>query len=249
MTDSQKDKPGKQRGFSRRKFLGTAATAIGALAVGASPLAAASTDTKKIIVAQAKPLAGRTIRYQQRDAGAEDFVRKIFAPQFEEETGCKVILEDIPQAELYAKVQIMAAAGETGDLVFGFDNPQLPSWASKGVLRAIDDFIQADNFDMAQFYPAVRGAVTVDGMIYGLPTAGHPGCVNLYYNKTMMKDAGVTPPDAKYPDDAWSWDEILQSAKALTKEAGGKIQTFGFMPSKFNANWASSIRVSSAATS
>lgn len=227
-------------GFSRRAFLASATAAAASAATATEAGAASAPSSAGMLLAQAKPLAGRSIRYQQRDAGAENFVRKIFAPRFEEETGCRVILEDIPQAELFAKVQIMAVAGQIGDLVFGMDDPMLVSWGYKGILRPLDDYIAADGYQMSQFYPAAVEALKVDGEIFGLPTAGHPGVVNLYFNRNMLAEAGIPAPDARFPEESWTWDTILEAARAMTKDANGdgKPDVWGFLPSKFNGKWA-----------
>jgi multiple sugar transport system substrate-binding protein len=241
-TPPQPPARGRRTPLSRRRFLGTSFAAAGGLSFGLvpagptlNPFAAA-----QAMAADAKPFAGKTIRYQQRDSSAENFVRHVFAPRFEEETGCTVVLEDIPQAELFAKAQIMAAAGQIGDLVFGFDTPWLASWAARGMLRPLDDLIAADGYDLGQFYPSAVEAFTIDGQVYGLPTAGHPSIVNLFYNKKMMRDAGVTPPDAAHPDEAWTWDDVLEAAKALTQDTNGDGQTdvWGFHPARFHGMWA-----------
>jgi ABC-type glycerol-3-phosphate transport system substrate-binding protein len=247
MKESDGGASGGRPPFSRRGFLAAALGASNALlatgALAALPgdgRARAAPRAGDLLVAQAKPFAGKTIRYQQRDSGAENFVRNVFAPRFEEETGCRVVLEDIPQAELFAKVQIMAAAGQIGDLVFGFDNPWLASWGTRGVLRPIDDFIQAEGFALEEYYPAAVEALTVDGKVFGLPSAGHPGVVNLYFNRKMLADAGIRQPDERFPEESWTWDTVLEAARATTRDTNGdgRPDVWGFLPSKFNGVWA-----------
>jgi multiple sugar transport system substrate-binding protein len=159
-----------------------------------------------------------SIKYQQRSSAAEDFVRNKFAPQFQEETGIEVILEDIPNAEYFDKIVVLAAADQLGDLIFGFTYPWLPSWASKNLMQPLDELVAADNFDLGQFYEGVINACRFEGALYGLPTVAHPSSVNLYFNRTMLEEAGVSAPDAASPEDSWSYDDILTNALAVTSE-------------------------------
>ena len=71
--------------------------------------------------------------------------------------------------------------------------------------------------------------VSVDGGLYSIGnwsfTAG------IYYNKDLFDDAGVP-----YPDTAWTWSEMAQAARALTKDhdADGKPEQYGiFIASHF----------------
>lgn len=52
--------------------------------------------------------------------------------------------------------------------------------------------------------------------------------VMLYYNKAMFEEAGVEPPPADWTDTSWTYDKFTETAKALTKENGGRVQQFGF---------------------
>lgn len=193
-------------------------------------------------VAATKPAAsGRavSIKYQQRDHQVEDFVRKTYGPQFEKETGTKVIIEDIPSAEYFQKIPVLSAANQLGDLIFGWTYPWLPNWASKNMLRPIDDYVAQDRFDLSQFYRGVIDACRLESKLYALPTVAHAGSTNIFFNKTMLKAAGIKPPDAESPNDVWKWDDILTAAKALTKDTNGdgKPDVWGWLPSRDFTLW------------
>jgi multiple sugar transport system substrate-binding protein len=52
----------------------------------------------------------------------------------------------------------------------------------------------------------------------------------IYYNKDMFDEAGVA-----YPEDGWTWDEFLETAKALTvTDESGNTSQFGYRIPGFN---------------
>jgi multiple sugar transport system substrate-binding protein len=49
--------------------------------------------------------------------------------------------------------------------------------------------------------------------------------IGLFYNKELFDKAGV-----KYPDDTWTWDNLLDAAKKLTvRDGSGNISQYGFV--------------------
>jgi ABC-type glycerol-3-phosphate transport system substrate-binding protein len=230
--------------LGRRKLLGIGAASVLLAACGgaASPTAApAKTEAKpaESKPAESKPAApeptkpaaaagqaaptaasapaaasGKSIKYQQRQNGAEDFVRKKYGPEFEQKTGTKVVLEDIPDNEYFTKVVALSAAKQLADLVFGYNSSgYLTTWAFKGILAPHDDYIKKDNYDLKQFYDACIDGCRWEGKIYSMPPVGHPGEVNLYWNKDMFDAAG-----AKGLDDSLTLDGLVEAAKKTTKE-------------------------------
>jgi multiple sugar transport system substrate-binding protein len=122
---------------------------------------------------------------------------------------------------LFSKWVVSSAAGKAPDLVL-FHITELPQFASKGMLRPIDDIIASTKLDLTAVPDAGRKAVTYDGKLYAVPLDVHP--LALYYNVDMVKEAGLDP--AKPPK---SGEEFLDWAKKLTvKDAAGKVTRYGF---------------------
>jgi multiple sugar transport system substrate-binding protein len=222
---------------SRRRFLGwigaTAALSTTLLATACAqptaptPAAAQPADKTGAAPKAAAPATGakvESIKYQQRQSGAEDFVRKKYGPEFTEKTGIKVVLEDIPDAEYFTKILALSAARQLGDLAFGFNSGgHLVSWAYKGITAPLDDMARTDNFDLNQFYSACIDACRFEGKLHALPTVGHPGEITIYHNNNMFEEAGVKLPDAN-----WNFDSIVDAATKLTKTSGGRTTQFGY---------------------
>ena len=123
----------------------------------------------------------------------------------------------------YTKLQTMMAAGTPPD-VFYCGDERLPSLASMGVLRPLDDLIEVDREQgrgagLDDFYPVVLDAYRWDGErtgagpLYGLPKDFTT--IGFYYNKDLFRQAGVPE-----PSDDWTWDEFLTAARSVASLDG-----------------------------
>jgi multiple sugar transport system substrate-binding protein len=229
-----------QRRMSRRALLGSALgvsasvlAACGQTAAPAQPTAPpaqAQAQASQPIQAAAPPTKkANAITYQTRDGVVTAFIRERYAAEFEKDTGIKVNIDAIPFSDYFKKVPVLAAGNQLGDVVFTWTYPWLPNWASKKMLRGIDDYVAADKYDLGKFYKGViDGCRAVDNKLYGLPSVAHPSNVNLFFNKTLLQKAGVKPPDADSPNEIWKWDDLLTAAKAVTSVKDGKTEVWGY---------------------
>ncbi|CAN1575339.1 UgpB ABC-type sugar transport system, periplasmic component [Paracoccaceae bacterium] len=88
---------------------------------------------------------------------------------------------------------------------------EAPIWAKQGWLEGLND-LPAD-YDIDDLLPAIRGGLTVDGVLYASPFYGESSFVN--YRKDLAAAAGVTIPDAP------TWDDIKAAAAAMTNQEAG----------------------------
>ncbi|MBN1285922.1 MAG: sugar ABC transporter substrate-binding protein [Anaerolineae bacterium] len=79
------------------------------------------------------------------------------------------------------------------------------------------------------------------GEIWGLPDGGTP--MVIYYNPKSFDRAGVP-----YPQDGWTWDDLLETAQLLTLDAEGRnrldpdfdaenVEQWGFRARKYTFEW------------
>lgn len=107
--------------------------------------------------------------------------------------------------------------------------------ADRGVLLDLNSLLARDKAFAAQLKSQSMGSLyetfTYDGGQYALPEQWS-GCY-LYFNKQLFADAGVPPPPGSWEQSSkqpWSFDEFLDTAKALTKrDASGRVQQWGFV--------------------
>ncbi|MFT8640186.1 ABC transporter substrate-binding protein [Bifidobacterium sp.] len=116
------------------------------------------------------------------------------------------------------KLLTSMAAGDSPDVVL-WDSFNTSTYAPKGALQPLNDLIKKDKIDTSTYYPAALDQLKYDGKTYGLPLVSDVRA--LVYNKTMLKDAGITTLPT-------TWDELLADAKKMTVYKNGKLEKSGF---------------------
>jgi multiple sugar transport system substrate-binding protein len=119
----------------------------------------------------------------------------------------------------YSKVQTSAAVGEAPDIMT-YHASRIPLAVKQGILQEItaDDW-KAMGLGQSDYAPATWEAVTIEGKQYAVPLDTHP--IVLYYNKDLLKKAGVLGDDGK-PKGMDSRENFTATLKAL-KAAGVKF--------------------------
>jgi ABC-type glycerol-3-phosphate transport system substrate-binding protein len=212
-----------------------AAAATTAPAAPAAPAAAAQPTTAP--AAAAKPAAGTqvvTIRdhdwIQGTPGQPNDWYDTFIANWEKENPGIKIEREWFPRAEMHAKELALAATGQIGDTVRIDVAPKVAELQLKKVVHDLNSLWESDkewqDKDQKQFWTGNIKTYTRDGKVWGLPVVGHPGNVQYYYNKTMIEKAGLKIP----PDDGnWTYEDLINLSKALTKSEGGRTTVYGYL--------------------
>lgn len=119
----------------------------------------------------------------------------------------------------------MCTSGETPDVIsIGLEAAQMA--VSNDLLLPLNDIIDADEdltAKKSEYAEVLLDGFSVDGNIYGLPNGTQTMVV--YYNKEMFDAAGIA-----YPQDGWTWDEFMETARALTTD---EVYGFGLSSSYF----------------
>lgn len=116
-----------------------------------------------------------------------------------------------PWGPFFEKLDAAYAAGEPPD-VHRQDDDEIPFFAQRGVLLPLDDYL-AEFLNPDDLYWETVESTAINGENYVSVPAIRVG--QLWYNKDMFEAAGVPLPPASY-DEAWSWDEFVAAAAALT---------------------------------
>jgi alpha-1,4-digalacturonate transport system substrate-binding protein len=128
------------------------------------------------------------------------------AAEYEKQTGVKIQIVDIANADLQPKLKNAAQANDLPALarVGSVD----PVWSNALVdLKPILDGSKIRR-DLA--------AIDEDGKVLSLPT--DITAVGLFVNKTLFDKAGVTYPTSA--DDIWTWDEFVAKVKEVQQKTG-----------------------------
>ncbi len=144
-------------------------------------------------------------------AGDGEVLEQLVADFNESQDGIVVTTEINPWAVIDDTLLPALSAG-TGPDIVAMPAERLPVYADQGAFVGLDDFYADPANNATDVNPGAVDMVTVNGTAYGVPTGFVPLAV--YYNKALFAAAGITEPPA-------TWDEWVETAKALTVDANG----------------------------
>jgi multiple sugar transport system substrate-binding protein len=125
-----------------------------------------------------------------------------------------------PWNDYFTKVQTLWASGDPSaipDVLFLWPTPR---YAADGVLENLQPWIEKSGYDLSDYWPALLESAMYEGDVYGLPRDISVDV--LYYNKDIFDAVGVA-----YPDDTWTWDDLLAAAQKLTVvEDSGRVTRY-----------------------
>ena len=122
----------------------------------------------------------------------------------------------IPWETYMEKLNTMATGGNLPDCALMSEAGVL-QWAEQGMLLDISDMYAGE-----ENQPLDCVTYTYDGQPIAYATANNS--LVMYYNKDMFDAAGVEYPPVT-ADEAWTWDEFVETAKLLTLDVNGNNAT------------------------
>ena len=119
------------------------------------------------------------------------------------------------------KMLTAIASNSMPDLLW-LDRFATTSWASRGVLLPLTDFIERDGYDTGRFYESALTEASYDGQVYGIP--GGMDVQALYANTDALAEIGVDPASI----DTANWDQLSDLGSQLLKQSGDVVERWGF---------------------
>lgn len=116
---------------------------------------------------------------------------------------------------------LTAAASDTLPDVIWLSRAETATWASRGVLRPLTEFIDRDNYDTSAFYPFAIDETTWEGEVYGIP--GGADVQALFVNLDHLEEIGVNIDEVDTSD----WDQLSELGAQLTKVSGDQVERWG----------------------
>jgi len=194
--------------------------------VAANPTAANQATTTTKPTAAAAPSAGRvTVTFTVPGGQAEN---SDFKPVFD------AFAKEYPNIDAqyapfntgytpeYMQKLLTSIAGNVAPDVFKINpSPYFGTLANQGTLYELDAFVKADStIDFADYFTPHVEACQYKGKLYALPNDGAPQA--MWYNVDAFKSAGV-----ELPTKDWTWQNLLDAGKQLTKTSNGRPLQFG----------------------
>jgi multiple sugar transport system substrate-binding protein len=190
-------------------------------------------EVEKVVTATPEPLpegAKMILRVGTGDSGEGLNPHQEIIARFEEANpDILVQLEAVSGRDYYTRLLTQIAAGDAPDIMQIGDDA-VPMFVGQGSFLSLDGFIDGTYpLDTSIYLPGVLDPGQWDGEQWLLPKDFSPLAV--YYNKKVFDEYGVP-----YPEEGWTWDDMLETAQALTKDTDGDGTTdvWGI---QLTANW------------
>lgn len=169
----------------------------------------AKQSTQNTTVPQSEePTTLTFIQFKRSELGEEKF-DSVIAAFHKAHPEIHVEVQDIPYDQTHDKILTLSAAGKTPDII-PVNSPWYIEFANNGIILPLDDYYnQMDQ----KFKEDIQGPLwtAYNGKHYAVPF--DTGSIALFYNKTILNNAGITPPA--------TWDELYDAAIAVTDPQKG----------------------------
>jgi len=135
--------------------------------------------------------------------------------------------EYIPIAEFQTKMKTMAASHTLPD-VYYLDSFMGAEWAHMGASLPLDDYFDQDlNLEeLGEDFLPLSGLYK--GKHWMLCNAQGP--MGFFYNMDIFDEEGLP-----YPDETFTWDDMLELATKLTKRKGDQIERYGVQVTRMHS--------------
>jgi multiple sugar transport system substrate-binding protein len=182
-----------------------------------APAAEAPKDT-----AAESPAEKVSITYALWDTNQAALLQQL-ADSFEAETGIHVEIQINGWADYWTALEAAATGGSLPD-TFWMHTNNVYYYESNDQLMDLTDYIKNSDISLDDYPQGLNEIYSLNGKQYAIPK--DYDTIGLWYNKTMFDEAGVP-----YPDDTWTWDDLKEAAKKLTKSDGSQ---YGFLAALHN---------------
>jgi len=123
----------------------------------------------------------------------------MLAEKYEEETGVRIDVVEVPNADIRTRLRTSAQANDLPALAASPSTD--PAWTE----RILD---LTDIFESSDILPSLRVEDPADDLVKALPTTLTG--VGMFINKSLWDQAGVAYPTTL--DEQWTWDEYVERA-------------------------------------
>ncbi len=119
------------------------------------------------------------------------------------------------------KLLTAAAAEQLPDVIW-LSRFETATWAGRGVLQPLTEFIERDGYDTSRFYEAALNEATFEEELYGIP--GGMDVRMLFVNLDHLTEAGIDPATI----DTSNWEQLNELGAQLVQREGDNATRWGF---------------------
>jgi multiple sugar transport system substrate-binding protein len=156
--------------------------------------------------------------FQQNDPG---FMAA--AEEFSKQNNVKLEFTPGNTQEVITKI-----AGGTPPDVFRRDAAAFHQLVAEGGLRDLLPYLaSARDLKVGDIYPQLVKMQTFQGKLMALPEDFQPASI-LFYNRSLFDKGGEA-----HPREDWTWNQLLEAARKLTRGGGDVMDQYGYMFASF----------------
>lgn len=133
--------------------------------------------------------------------------------EFTDKTGIQAEIQLVKWSEYWTLLEAGAEGGSLPDVFWMNSNESQRYMANDMLLDLTDRIAGSTLIDPANYPDDIMGLYTQKESYYAVPK--DIDTVALWYNKALFDEAGVD-----YPKDGWTWDDLYETAKKMTKKDG-----------------------------
>jgi multiple sugar transport system substrate-binding protein len=112
------------------------------------------------------------------------------------------------------KLLALYSGGNPPD-VLRLNDDYILGYKTKNLVAPLDRYVKASNQKREDFYPAVYDFPVYEGKHYSWFLGANPRLV--FYNADLFKKEGVPPPPDKWEPAGWTFDDVVETARKLTR--------------------------------
>lgn len=147
----------------------------------------------------------------------QEYVKAMIAQYEEEHPDVDIVDNYVPYGEYLSKLSTLEASGNMPE-VFQLIEGKVFEWGSKGALLDLKPLFEEAGVDL-EAERISDSVFSTENEVYGVGWDLITMC--LFYNKDLFRENQIEfPPDSA--DEPWTWEEFVDAAKKLTKDANGK---------------------------
>lgn len=141
----------------------------------------------------------------------------------------EVVHVGYPFLDYFDKMTTAFSGGVAPD-VFMYTLDDVVARASTGTIMDLSPYMEAEGYDLSDYYESELRFGTYEGDYYALPLTSM--CRVLYYNLDLFEAAGLTEADVPT-----TWDELYEVAHKMDIVEDGTIKQLGFDPTAGQSNY------------
>lgn len=170
------------------------------------------TDSEGDSVTPQEATSDETVSIMIWDSFQEPGISEIL-DGFTQKTGIKTELQVVKWDEYWTLLSAGAEGGTLPDVFWMHSNESERYMSNDMLLDVTEKIEESTEIDPENYPDDIWGLYTHDDKYFAVPK--DIDTVALWYNKALFDDAGV-----EYPTADWTWDDVYEAAKKLTKEDG-----------------------------